>query len=145
MPPTFLNLTIHPLSGWTEAQTHAARALFGAFADECALVDYPFPRVDPGADARAVDGLADGLLAELTTAYDPARLIVHVMGEMTLTCALVARLQGSGVRCVASTTERVVEKVGDETRRRFEFRRFRDYPPLYEPVAAGATRPTLPP
>ena len=143
MTATFLNLTIHPAAGWSPEQTAAAEALAAALADDPAgaevrLVDRPFPRVDPGADAAQVDRLADDLIAELTTAYDPARLVVHVMGEFTLTCALVARLQGLGVRTVASTTERIVTKDGDATTRRFAFRRFRDYPPLYATEAVAS-------
>lgn len=133
---TFLNLTIHAHAGWSDTQRSAAEAYAAALtrdpaAAKVAIVDFPFPVVDPDADDRQVDTLADRLFAELTTAYAPERLVVHVMGEMTLTCALVARLQGLGIPVVASTTERMVTRDGDETTRRFAFRRFRAYPPLY--------------
>lgn len=133
---TFLNLTIHPSAQWGPDQRAAAEALLldaGADPERGGrVVDYAFPVVDPNADARQVDALADEIAADLLAAYAPERLVAHVMGEFTLTCALVARLQGAGVRTVASTTERIVRRGPDgQTTRTFAFRRFRDYPPLY--------------
>ncbi len=141
---TFLNFTIHPSDSWQPPQREAAEALVAAMADDPAeaevdIVDYPFPIVDPGADSQQIDLLADEIVADLFIRFDSSELVVHLMGEFTLTCALVARLQGEGVRVVASTTDRIVARgAGGQTTRTFSFRRFRDYPPLYAEVSEEA-------
>ncbi len=138
MATTFLNLTIHPTSAWKASQLDAAHAL----ADDVEIIDQAFPSVYPMASAAQVDAIADEMLADILLRFDPARLVVHLMGEMTLTCALVARLQSVGARVVASTTERVVNRVDDDSiARTFAFALFRDYPPLYV-VASNTHRAT---
>jgi len=49
------------------------------------------------------------------------------MGEMTFTFQLVERLKAFGIRCVASTTKRVVEEDGDKRTYTFKFVQFREY------------------
>ena len=53
---------------------------------------------------------------------------IHIMGEMTLTFALVTELKDLGYTCLASTTERKVEinENGDKVVH-FEFVQFREY------------------
>ena len=125
--PMLLNLSNHPADGWSDGQREAAEA-FGA------VEDIPFPRVPPGASTEDVEEMADDLTARLQQGLDEADEGPHavlVMGEMTLTAALVARLQGAGIRCLAATTERIVET--DNSGRKittFQFIRFREYPPL---------------
>ena len=125
---TLLNITHHPSTGWSEEQRTAANAL----AEKLTVVDRSFPSVDPAATTDQVDLLADDIADDIATRYAVATTIVHLMGEMTLTVALVARLQGLGFRVIASTTERILVDEGVQSRTlRFEFHSFRDYAPLY--------------
>lgn len=128
MSTTLLNLTHHPHDKWPSAQTDAAVAL----ADDVRIEDMTFPNVAPSATTAQVDALADELTADILSRYTTARLIVHLMGEMTLVVALVARLQGEGIRVLASTTERIATDGPDGERRLvFRFHNFRDYTPLF--------------
>lgn len=49
------------------------------------------------------------------------------MGEMTFSFALLKKLQQHGIPVVASTTERIIEKVGDNIIKKFNFVKFRYY------------------
>jgi hypothetical protein len=116
-----LNLSNHPSDAWGAAQRAAAERFGG-------VRDVPFPAVPP--DAADVSALARAVVERLRA--DPARDVVHVMGELTLCFAVVARLQRAGVRCVASTSARRVAvdpRTGAATRT-FAFIRFRSYPSL---------------
>ena len=133
---TLLNLTHHPATEWAPRQRDAAQALAPP-GDVAHIVDQPFPRVDPAATTEQVDRLADDIATDLAARYAPAATVVHLQGEMTLTVALVARLQGLGFRVVASTTERVATVHGDGNRTlSFAFHGFRDYAPLYSAINA---------
>jgi len=49
------------------------------------------------------------------------------MGEMTFSFRLVQKLKSAGILCIASTTERITEQIGDTKTSRFEFIQFRPY------------------
>ena len=50
------------------------------------------------------------------------------MGEMTLTFRIVELLKAQGIRCVASTTERIVTDLTDNRKEtQFSFVQFREY------------------
>ena len=50
------------------------------------------------------------------------------MGEMTLTFRIVELLKAQGIRCVASTTERIVTDLPDNRKEtQFTFVQFREY------------------
>ncbi len=128
----FINFSNHPSDGWSEGQLAAARELGGR------LVDVAFPVVPPEAGEAEVEALAedftDRILAmpdeqhDGSLETDEACLVVHVMGELTLTHAVVSRLLDVGVRCVASTTCRDVDILPDGSKvSRFRFVRFRNY------------------
>ncbi|MFQ5569550.1 MAG: CRISPR-associated protein [Rhodothermales bacterium] len=121
-----LNLSNHPSSGWGADQRGAAAAQFGS------VEDLVFPNIDPEWDAAQVAALADDYVVrciEVLRPHERPSGAVHVMGEMTFTCALVARLHARGIPCVASTTERIVKKMPNGDRRiTFRFVRFRAYP-----------------
>jgi CRISPR-associated protein Csx16 len=117
--PLFLNLTNHPAATWDAAQREAAAALAGG-----PVVDVPFPAVEPHWTAAEVERLADGVVEGL-----PEASHALVMGEMTLTWALVQRLKRRGVACVATTSRRDVSLQADGGRlSRFVFEAFRAYP-----------------
>jgi hypothetical protein len=95
------------------------------FAEE--LRDITFPEVPPEADAETLLRLADDIVTDLP----PETTHALVQGEFTLTMELVRRLQRMGVRCLAATTERKVERTEDgREMRSFRFVRFREYPRL---------------
>ncbi len=123
----FLNLSNHPLSEWPQAQLDAARAL--DLGEPCELGG-GMPQVDPAADTAEVCKLAQAIAKR---ALEAGAAGACVVGEYTLTLALVAALQREGVRCFASTTARVAKTrtLPDgsvETTRGFEFQAWREYP-----------------
>lgn len=117
-----LNLSNHPSNQWAAEQTREAERLFGE------VVDLPFPPVDPAADEQAIQALARNYADKVCAVGTPQAVAVHVMGEMTLTYALVGLLRAKGYRCVASTSERqVLEEQSGRKVVQFTFVRFRDY------------------
>lgn len=120
MPPVFINFSNHPSADWSPAQLAAARK-YGE------VTDIPFPPVGPALDESGVDELADEFVRRiLENGGDNAT--VHVMGEMTLTFAVVTRLKARGIRCVASTSERIAHEMSDGKKvSEFAFVRFREY------------------
>lgn len=119
---TFVNLSNHPSADWGEEQTKTALA-YGE------IVDVPFPSVPASCSDKAMQKLADKAVGAVVKAAYPAREVtVHVMGEMTLTYRIVSILKARGIRCLASTTERKVNDLGDgEKISQFHFIDFREY------------------
>ena len=65
-------------------------------------------------------------IAESIKKYDNPT--VHIMGEMTLTYAIVRRLRASGITCLASTTQRIKQQLEDGSFiSEFVFQSFRQY------------------
>jgi len=117
----FFNITNHPSGLWSDGQLAAARA-YGE------VVDQPFPVVDETCDEMDVARLAGEYVDKLYALSGGQHFVVHVMGEMTLTFALVTRLKALSVRCLASTTCRDVALLPDGTKQvSFHFCRFRVY------------------
>ncbi|MBQ8702266.1 MAG: CRISPR-associated protein [Prevotella sp.] len=115
----FINLTNHPSSGWSQEQREAARQ-YGE------IVDISFPIIEPYFTKAEVEELAD-ITVETIKNLD-ANPVVHVMGEMTFTYAIVVRLKSQGITCVASTTERLVKILPDGKKvSEFKFVQFREY------------------
>lgn len=118
----FINLSNHPSANWSEEQKNAAEQLAGP------IVDIPFPAVDPYASEEVVSSIADNYCQiVLETACGQDSLVVHLMGEMTLTFALVQLLQACGIPCVASTTKRVTVEQDGIKSSLFKFVKFRKY------------------
>lgn len=109
-----INITNHPSDKWTSKQSAEAKHLFGA------IVDIPFPYIDPTVDEQHIASLADVYLDKVLTLAKQGQITVHLMGEMTFTHALTNRLLQHGIPCVASTTQRIGEE-------QFNFVRFRFY------------------
>ena len=122
MANLFLNLTNHPSSLWCGKQLEAARA-YGE------IIDMPFPVIDEMADETYIEALADEYLQKILELAKDKNVIVHLMGELTFTFALLKRLQGYGIPCIASTSKRIVreETAGRKTEVIFQFERFRRY------------------
>lgn len=120
-----INLSNHPLSTWSEKQIQAAK-LYGK------IVDLPFPEVDPEADENYILNLCQNYTNKVLKIIDSEapglNSAVHVMGELTLTSALVNSLQKRGVVCIASTTKRNALYLGKGKKETaFVFERFRNY------------------
>ncbi len=118
----FVNVSNHPSAKWGDVQMAAAQQWGKVY-------DIPFPVVAPDACVDAVSDMADDLINQiLRLDVDMSNVVVHIMGEMTLTYAVVRRLLAKGVRCVASTTQRVVIDLPDGSKQSsFSFVAFRDY------------------
>ena len=115
----FINLTNHPSTGWSEEQWNAAQK-YGK------IIDISFPIIEPFFSKTEVDELAD-ITVDSITGLD-SNPVVHVMGEMTFTYAVVERLKAQGFVCVASTTERLVKMTPDGKKiSDFKFVQFREY------------------
>jgi len=122
-----LNISNHPSIDWPEKQKNVALNEFGQ------ITDIPFPSINPSSGPDAILNLAHEYsricLQQLNNRtieqYDDA---VHIMGEMTFCFALISLLQQHGIRCLASTTDRIVALNGNWKSSEFRFIRFRDYP-----------------
>lgn len=122
LPKIFINYTNHPISGWSNEQISAAKK----YAET--LVDIPFIGIDPDKDEADIERIADSELKKILTKAEGCDTTVHLMGEQTLSFSLIKKLQGLGVRCVASTTKREVKDLGDNKREvTFRFVKFREY------------------
>lgn len=115
----FVNLSNHPSGGWSEEQLFAAKE-YGE------IVDIHFPNIEPSFTSTMVNSLADDIIKTITSIGKD--LVVHIMGEMTFTYAVVSRLKTLGITCLASTTERntVITPDGKKVSE-FKFVQFREY------------------
>jgi len=116
----FINFSNHPSSAWSEQQLEAACQLGQ-------VVDLPFPQVDPAMTGEQVQSLAGECVSTILGMGAPDDLTVHVMGEMTVIFHVVTALKAHGVRCVASTTERMVTEADGKKITEFHFVQFREY------------------
>jgi len=121
-----VNFSNHPSEHWSKEQSDAAKA-FGTIVDE------PFPVVPPDASEKEIRMMANASVLKLASLMmnDPEPdkpSAVHIMGEMTLTFAIVKRLVKHGIACVASTTKREVTFDEDGNKvATFHFVQFRAY------------------
>lgn len=117
----FINFSNHSLSTWTEKQIKAAKE-YGE------LEEIVFPNINPQFTTEQVQMLATDYVAKILTNYSIENLTIHVMGELTFCFSVVQQLKEKGVRCVASTTERIVEETADNKKvTQFSFVQFREY------------------
>ena len=120
-PPIFINYSNHPSAKWPQAQLEAANE-FGP------VVDIPFRSIDPEADSAQIKKAVEEEAKNILTMAEGKKPVVHIMGEMTLTYALVRKLKEAGIRCVASPTSRVCCENADGSKTsQFNFVKFRDY------------------
>ena len=118
----FINLSNHPCEFWDEKQKMAA-------SEYGEIKDLPFPMVDANDDTMYIETLADEYFQKIKDFACDYDVTVHLMGELTLTFSLLKRLQEYGIRCVASTSKRIVKEEipGRKEEVIFEFERFREY------------------
>lgn len=117
----FINLSNHPSAKWSEGQLEAAKQ-YGE------VIDIDFPSVDSMADEALLDELVNHYVNKILYISNGKEATVHVMGEMTFTYRLVCALKEYGIKCVASTTERISHDNGDGTKTsEFKFIKLRSY------------------
>jgi len=119
-----INLSNHPSEKWSQSQLDAAK-FYGA------IVDLPFPAIDPEAETFDIEFLAEtyeSKVIQLLASEHSGSQAVHIMGELTFCFALVSRLQKLGFTCLSSTTSRRTIDHSDGTKTTlFGFVRFREY------------------
>lgn len=115
----FINLSNHPSEGWSKEQLAAAQK-YGE------VVDIHFPNIEPTFSTSMVNSLAE-ITVDTITALGKD-IVVHIMGEMTFTYAVISRLKSMGITCLASTTERntIIAPDGKKISE-FKFVQFREY------------------
>ena len=120
-----LNLSNHPKKIWDKKQTETAEKLYGE------IIDVHFPAVYPEADEKEIYILAKEYLEhskKILSESNDKNDAVHIMGEMTFSFALVKMLQENNIKCIASTTKRIVTENNSLTKiSRFDFVQFRRY------------------
>ncbi len=117
----FINLSNHPYSQWSEAQLKAAEQ-YGE------LIELSFPQIDPTISGKEIGDIVRDYTSQILDYAKTSVVTVHVMGEMCFVYQLVKQLQSLGIRCVCSTSFRMVRDEGDGKRYvEFQFNRFRSY------------------
>lgn len=116
-----INLSNHPSGGWEPEQLSAA-SRYGE------IIDMPFPLISAEEDEAYIASLAGRYARIIIEQYDPERDVLHIMGEMCFSFALIRQLRTVGFTCVASTSERMVREDGKGYKEVFfRFIRFRKY------------------
>lgn len=113
-----INLSNHPSTNWPENQISRAVELYEQ------IEDLAFPIIDPNWSSEEVTQLVESYLQKIQRLNPTA---VHVMGELTFTYQMVARLKSIGIPSIASTTERKVIQSGNQKISEFIFVQFRPY------------------
>lgn len=124
-----LNLSNHAVAKWSAAQIQAAEKDFGE------IHDLPFPVIAPDSDLHTIIALAQeyvqkcqDFIQQQVTSNQQQVSAIHVMGEMTFVYQFVRLATAAGLRCVASTTERIAVDHPDGSKTsEFCFVRFREY------------------
>ena len=97
----FLNISNHPSEKWSPEQVNEAQK-------HGKIIDILFPVINPKSTTEDIAQIADDYAQKVLELSKGKTVSAHVMGEMTLTLAIVRRLQDYGIKCYASTTERIV-------------------------------------
>lgn len=121
-----INLSNHPSEKWSSNQRKEAIQNFTE------IYDIPFPLIPPCEDEKYIQDIAKRYKDKCITVFiDRAgnqENAVHIMGEFTFTFALVNLLLTEGIKCIASTTKRIVKELDNNKNEvTFEFVRFREY------------------
>jgi hypothetical protein len=120
-----INLSNHESGRWSARQKQAAAQLFGE------VRDFPFPAIDPSVKLERIAELAQSYIQSCRYMIPESEIkqsAVHVMGEMTFVYQFVKLAAVAGLRCVASTTERIaVDQADGSKTSEFRFVQFRDY------------------
>lgn len=128
MTPQFINISNRSSSKWSSEQLNAAKELvanqFNCKPEDVVIVDLPFPNVGPRDSATTIHRAATEHAATFEELSIMNPIIIHIMGEMTYVHNFVSYAINAGIRCCASTTERIVTEDGTSS---FKFIQFRFY------------------
>lgn len=117
----FINITNHQSNKWGEEQKKAAM-------QHGEIEDVTFPMVQASATHEEIQTLAEELHQAVMEKHGNNITAVHIMGEFTLCYALIHLFKADGIKCIASTTERIVTDNPDGTKTStFRFVQFREY------------------
>lgn len=119
--PLLINLSNHPYAEWQEEQREAAK-IYGT------CIDIPFPQIDPNADDNQLESIVDKYARQVKEYVKTYEVTAHIMGEMCFTYRLIKRLSSIGIRCICSTSYRLVHDEDNGKRYvEFHFKKFRNY------------------
>ena len=117
----FINLSNHPSSSWSDEQRNVALK-YGE------IIDMDFPQIKSTGDENYVSQSVQQKHAEILQLAKTNNVTVHVMGESNFVFTLVSLLRLDDIKCVASTTERIVEEEEEGKKiSTFKFVQFREY------------------
>lgn len=116
-----INLSNHPSAEWQEEQRQAAH-IYGT------CIDMSFPQIDPSADDDQMESIVEKYTQQVKEYTKTHEVTVHIMGEMCFTYRLIKRLSAIGIKCICSTSYRLVHDEGNGKRYvEFHFKKFRNY------------------
>lgn len=119
-----INFSNHRLNTWSSKQISIAKK-YGK------IIDIEFPHIQPNLNEREIKKISQKYFKKITRIIKSSKdksNAVHIMGEMTFTFHLISLLLNAGIKCIASTTNRIVKENPDHTKiTKFEFVRFRKY------------------
>ena len=116
-----INFTNHPSNDWHTKQLEAAQQ-YGE------IEDLSFPDISPAISEKELLPIVNQYVQKISSIGKDYQTTVHIMGEMTFTFMVVTRLKEMGIKCVASTTERITTYNDDGTKlSEFSFVKFREY------------------
>lgn len=120
-----INISNHSSTSWGLDQLNTAKSKWGC------VIDLLSPMVPPEAGVNDLVPMVNDYakkVQEIAKLEKEGSVVVHVMGELTFTFMVIAKLQREGFQCVASTTKRdVIEENGIKLSE-FKFVQFRVFP-----------------
>ncbi len=119
-----INLSNHHSDFWDGIQKQSVESRFGK------IIDLPFPNIDPMADIEEVSNLANKYFQQCAShlvQHDGYPDVIHVTGEHTFTFTFVTLAKANGIKCVCSTTPRIVETTDGIKTSVFRFIQLRSY------------------
>lgn len=120
-----INISNHSCTSWGLDQLNTAKSKWSR------VVDLLSPMIPPEAGVNDLVPIVNDYVKkvqEIAKLEKDGTVFIHVMGELTFTFMVIAKLQREGFQCVASTTKRdVIEENGIKLSE-FKFVQFRVFP-----------------
>ena len=120
-----INFSNHPSEYWPERQLKETLESFGE------VIDIQFPEVNPQGDEKYIKNLSEEYSEKCVKIISDSKdstNAVHIMGEFNFCFAVISILIRKGIKCIASTSERIaIEDLLGEKMSKFSFVKFREY------------------
>ena len=118
----FINYSNHPSTTWDEKQLKEA-AKYGA------IIDVPFPAVDPDLDEYGIAKMAYNEFMKIVDIAKDATdtVVVMIQGEFCLCHTMIGMLKSFGYNPMCACTQRNSNEAMLDGKSRFDFIRFRFY------------------